>query len=42
MNLGDRIKRYEASYYRVATVRTPLMIRVDGRALSQPEQEPCK
>lgn len=32
MNLGDRIKRYEASYHRVATIRTPLMIRVDGRA----------
>lgn len=31
MNLGDRIKRYEASYHRVATVRTPLMVRVDGR-----------
>lgn len=30
--LGDRIKRYEAVNRYVATVRTPLMIRVDGRA----------
>lgn len=32
MNLGDRIKRYELSYRHFATIRTPLMIRVDGRA----------
>ncbi len=30
--LGDRIKRYEAVTHYTATGRTPLMIRVDGRA----------
>ena len=32
MRLGDRIKRYESVYHNTATGRTPLMIRVDGRA----------
>ena len=32
MKLGDRIKRYEAVSNIIATGRTPLMIRVDGRA----------
>lgn len=32
MNLGDRIKRYEAVTHHTATGRTPLMIRVDGKA----------
>lgn len=32
MKLGDRIKRYEAVTHHTATARTPLMIRVDGRA----------
>ncbi len=32
MTLGDRIKRYEAVSHFTATARTPLMIRVDGRA----------
>lgn len=32
MKLGDRIKRYEAVSHQTATGRTPLMIRVDGRA----------
>jgi tRNA(His) guanylyltransferase len=32
MKLGDRIKRYEAVSHYTATGRTPLMIRVDGRA----------
>ncbi len=32
MNLGDRIKKYEAVTGRSATARMPLMIRVDGRA----------
>ncbi len=32
MRLGDRIKRYEAVSHYTATGRTPLMVRVDGRA----------
>ena len=32
MKLGDRIKRYEAVTHHTATGRTPLMVRVDGRA----------
>jgi len=32
MKLGDRIKRYEAVSHYTATGRTPLMIRLDGRA----------
>lgn len=32
MKLGDRIKRYEAVSHYTLTARTPLMIRVDGRA----------
>lgn len=32
MKLGDRMKRYEAVTHGIATGRTPLMIRVDGRA----------
>ena len=32
MRLGDRIKRYEAVTRYTATCRTPLMVRVDGRA----------
>lgn len=32
MSLGDRIKKYEAVTRGYATRRTPLMIRVDGRA----------
>jgi tRNA(His) guanylyltransferase len=32
MKLGDRIKRYEAVTHYTATGRTPLMVRVDGRA----------
>lgn len=31
-SLGDRIKRYERSYNQTLTPRTPVMIRVDGRA----------
>lgn len=31
-SLGDRIKRYERAYNLTLTPRTPLMIRVDGRA----------
>lgn len=31
-NLGDRIKRYEAASSHTLTPRTPVMIRVDGRA----------
>lgn len=32
MKLGDRIKRYEAVSHYSLTARTPVMIRVDGRA----------
>lgn len=32
MDLGDRMKRYESVTQYIATPRTPLMIRVDGRA----------
>jgi len=32
MTLGDRIKRYEKVSHYTATSRTPVMIRVDGRA----------
>lgn len=32
MSLGDRIKRYEASSRHFLTPRTPVIIRVDGRA----------
>ena len=32
MNLGDRIKRYESVTHNVATARTPVLLRVDGRA----------
>jgi tRNA(His) 5'-end guanylyltransferase len=32
MNLGDRIKRYEKAFHHTALRRTPVMIRVDGRA----------
>ena len=32
MNLGDRIKRYESVSHGVATARTPVLLRVDGRA----------
>ena len=32
MKLGDRIKRYESVTHGVATARTPVLIRVDGRA----------
>lgn len=32
MNLGDRIKRYESVTRYIATQRTPLIVRVDGRA----------
>lgn len=32
MKLGDRIKKYEKTFYHSALKRMPLMIRVDGRA----------
>ena len=32
MRLGDRIKKYEKTFYHSALKRMPLMIRVDGRA----------
>lgn len=32
MKLGDRIKRYEAATRHLATPKTPLIVRVDGRA----------
>lgn len=32
MNLGNRIKKYEKTFYHSALKRMPLMIRVDGRA----------
>lgn len=31
-NLGDRVKRYESAYNHRLTPRTPVVIRVDGRA----------